>query len=148
MKQITDERKGLPSASGIERLYLCPGSFSMEQGLPDVFAEPGVADFIRTACLTSLPGGGRAIDIHALTSDTEIIALFAGVADEHRFSMMFNTYTMSENSRFSPGLILMRNIIDHCVPAAAARSISGSAPTITSGCSARATSRSSTASFP
>jgi len=28
--------------------------------------------------------------------------------------MMFNTYTMSENSRFSPGLILMRNIIDHC----------------------------------
>jgi CelD/BcsL family acetyltransferase involved in cellulose biosynthesis len=85
-----------------------------EQGLPDVFAEPGVADFIRTACLTALRGGGRAIDIHALTSDTEIIALFAGVADEHRFSMMFNTYTMSENSRFSPGLILMRNIIDHC----------------------------------
>jgi CelD/BcsL family acetyltransferase involved in cellulose biosynthesis len=85
-----------------------------EQGLPDVFAEPGVADFIRTACLTSLPGGGRAIDIHALTSDTEIIALFAGVADEHRFSMMFNTYTTSENSRYSPGLILMRNIIDRC----------------------------------
>ena len=28
--------------------------------------------------------------------------------------MMFNTYTMSEHSRFSPGLILVRNIIDHC----------------------------------
>jgi CelD/BcsL family acetyltransferase involved in cellulose biosynthesis len=27
--------------------------------------------------------------------------------------MMFNTYTMSDNSRYSPGLILMRNIIDH-----------------------------------
>jgi CelD/BcsL family acetyltransferase involved in cellulose biosynthesis len=26
---------------------------------------------------------------------------------------MFNTYTMSGNSRYSPGLILMRNIIDH-----------------------------------
>ena len=26
---------------------------------------------------------------------------------------MFNTYTMSDNSRFSPGLILMRNIVDH-----------------------------------
>ena len=26
---------------------------------------------------------------------------------------MFNTYTMSERSRYSPGLILMRNIIDH-----------------------------------
>jgi len=41
-----------------------------------------------------------------------IIAIFAGVADGHRFSMMFNTYTMSGNSRYSPGLILMRNIID------------------------------------
>jgi CelD/BcsL family acetyltransferase involved in cellulose biosynthesis len=27
--------------------------------------------------------------------------------------MMFNTYTMSDTARFSPGLILMRNIIDH-----------------------------------
>jgi CelD/BcsL family acetyltransferase involved in cellulose biosynthesis len=27
--------------------------------------------------------------------------------------MMFNTYTMSENARHSPGLILMRDIIDH-----------------------------------
>jgi len=48
-----------------------------EQKLPDVFAEPGVEDFIRAACLTALPGGGRAIDIHALTCDEEIIALFA-----------------------------------------------------------------------
>ena len=27
--------------------------------------------------------------------------------------MMFNTYTMSANSKYSPGLILMRDIIDH-----------------------------------
>lgn len=27
--------------------------------------------------------------------------------------MMFNTYTVSDNSRYSPGLILIRNIIDH-----------------------------------
>ena len=63
--------------------------------------------------LTRLANGGRAIDIHALDCDEEVIAIFAGVADGHRFSMMFNTYTMSEHSRFSPGLILMRNIIDH-----------------------------------
>jgi CelD/BcsL family acetyltransferase involved in cellulose biosynthesis len=42
-----------------------------------------------------------------------VIAIFAGVADGERFSMMFNTYTMSEQARYSPGLILMRNIIDH-----------------------------------
>lgn len=84
-----------------------------EQKLPDVFAEPGVADFVRNACRTRRPGGGRVIDIHALECDDEVIAIFAGVADGQRFSMMFNTYTMSERSRYSPGLILMRHIIDH-----------------------------------
>jgi CelD/BcsL family acetyltransferase involved in cellulose biosynthesis len=84
-----------------------------EQKLPNVFAEPGVEDFVRGACMAKLPDGGRAIDIHALESDEEVIALFAGVDDGHRFSMMFNTYTMSGHSRFSPGLILMRSIIDY-----------------------------------
>jgi CelD/BcsL family acetyltransferase involved in cellulose biosynthesis len=84
-----------------------------EQKLPNVFADAGLEDFIRSACLTPVAGGGHAIDIHALECDAEVIAIFAGVADGTRFSMMFNTYTMSENSRYSPGLILMRNIVDH-----------------------------------
>jgi CelD/BcsL family acetyltransferase involved in cellulose biosynthesis len=84
-----------------------------EQKLPNVFAEPGVEDFIRGACTTPLGNGHHVIDIHALECDDEVIAIFAGVADGQRFSMMFNTYTMSGNSRYSPGLILMRNIIDH-----------------------------------
>jgi CelD/BcsL family acetyltransferase involved in cellulose biosynthesis len=84
-----------------------------EQKFPNVFAEPGVEDFIRGACMTPLASGNRVIDIHALECDDEVIAIFAGVADGHRFSMMFNTYTLSDSSRYSPGLILMRNIIDH-----------------------------------
>ena len=84
-----------------------------EQKLPNVFADPGIEDFIRKACTTQLPNGSHVIDIHALECDEEVIAIFAGVADGHRFSMMFNTYTMSANSKFSPGLILMRDIIDH-----------------------------------
>ena len=84
-----------------------------EQKLPNVFAEPGVEDFIRDACMAPLAGGGRVIDIHALECEDEVIAVFAGVADGNRFSMMFNTYTISGNSRHSPGLILIRNIIDH-----------------------------------
>jgi len=84
-----------------------------EQKLPNVFAEPGVEDFIRGACMSAVAGDGHAIDIHALECDDEVIAIFAGVADGHRFSMMFNTYTMSENSRYSPGLILLRSITDY-----------------------------------
>jgi CelD/BcsL family acetyltransferase involved in cellulose biosynthesis len=83
------------------------------QQLPNVFADPGVEDFIRDACGAKLAGGGHAIDIHALECDDEVIAIFAGVADGHRFSMMFNTYTLSGSSKYSPGLILMRDIIDH-----------------------------------
>lgn len=82
-----------------------------EQKLPNVFAEPGVEQFVRNACLAPC-GDGRVIDIHALECDAEVIAIFAGVADGQRFSMMFNTYTMSEHARYSPGLILMRYIID------------------------------------
>jgi CelD/BcsL family acetyltransferase involved in cellulose biosynthesis len=84
-----------------------------EQKLPNVFADPGVEEFIRNACLAKLVDGRRAIDLHALECDEEVIALFAGVADGRRFSMMFNTYTLSERARHSPGLILIRNIIDH-----------------------------------
>jgi CelD/BcsL family acetyltransferase involved in cellulose biosynthesis len=84
-----------------------------EQKLPNVFAEPGVEDFVRDACMAPLSGGGRVIEIHALENDGEVIALFAGVADGHRFSMMFNTYTVSATSRYSPGLILLRHIVDH-----------------------------------
>jgi len=82
------------------------------QNLPNVFADAGVETFIRTACLSKAPADGRAIVIHALECDDEIIAMFAGVADGSRISMMFNTYTMSENAKYSPGLILLRNIID------------------------------------
>jgi CelD/BcsL family acetyltransferase involved in cellulose biosynthesis len=84
-----------------------------EQKLPNVFAEPGVEEFIRTSCMTKLADGGRVIDIHALECDEEVTAIFAGVADGHRFSMMFTTYTMSRNAKFSPGLILLRDVIDH-----------------------------------
>src|SRR4051794_7039622 len=83
------------------------------QKLPNVFADPGIEDFVRDACMTRLADGGHAIDIHALECDEEVIAIFAGVADASRFSMMFNTYTLSGNSKYSPGLILMRDIIDH-----------------------------------
>lgn len=84
-----------------------------QQGLPNVFAEPAVEAFIRKACLTRRLGEGRVIDIHALECDEEIIALYAGVADGCRFSMMFNSYTLSDHSRYSPGLILIRDIVDH-----------------------------------
>ena len=85
------------------------------QKLPNVFADPGVepTSSARACSTPNCVGGGHAIEIHALECDDEMIAMYAGVADGSRFSMMFNTYTLSETSRYSPGLILMRNIVDH-----------------------------------
>ncbi len=84
-----------------------------KQKLPNAFAEPGIEDFLHAACIAPIASGGHVIDIHAIECDEEVIAIFAGVSDGQRFSTMFNTYTMSGNSRHSPGLILLRNIIDH-----------------------------------
>lgn len=81
--------------------------------LPNVFADETVQAFIRAACLAKLPSGERAITLHALECDDEMISLFACVADGQRFSTMFNTYTISENAKYSPGLILLRHMIDH-----------------------------------
>ena len=81
--------------------------------LPDVFSDEATKRFVRDACLATLPNGARAIEIHALECDSELISIFACVADGERFSTMFNTYTTSENARYSPGLILLRYMIDH-----------------------------------
>jgi CelD/BcsL family acetyltransferase involved in cellulose biosynthesis len=84
-----------------------------QQGLPNVFAEPGNEPFLREVAEIGLGTKRPSLEIHALECDDEVITVFAGVADDKRFSMMFNTYTLSANSRYSPGLILIRNIVDH-----------------------------------
>jgi len=98
----------------LERSADAPDIDAGEGRTPNIDGERNIP---RAGKRAALEGGARegkhAIDIHALECDEEIIAIFAGVADGHRFSMMFNTYTMSPNSKYSPGLILMRDIIDH-----------------------------------
>lgn len=84
-----------------------------QQKIRNVFAEPGTEAFIRHACVDGIEAGKAVIELHGLTCDAEVIAIFAGISDGHRFSTMFNTYTMSEAARNSPGLVLIRNMIDH-----------------------------------
>jgi CelD/BcsL family acetyltransferase involved in cellulose biosynthesis len=81
--------------------------------LPDVFSDPATKAFVRAACLARLPDGQRAIVLHALECDDELISIFSCVADGQRFSTLFNTYTISDNARYSPGLILLRDMIDY-----------------------------------
>ena len=84
------------------------------QGLRNVFAEPGVADFLREAAHRRLPNGDPLIEIHALEGGGEILAVFGAIADSYRFSLMINTYTIGEHSRHSPGLIILLHILADC----------------------------------
>lgn len=83
------------------------------QKLPNMFDDDGVQTFVRETCSSASEKGEPPIKLHGLECDDEVLAVFAGMADGSRFSMMYNTYTLSENARHSPGLILIRCIIDH-----------------------------------
>ena len=83
-------------------------------GISNVFTEPGVAQFLRDACQQQLADGRPLIELHALEGGGEVLALFGAIIDGYRFSSMFNTYTLSEHSRHSPGLILLMHMIEDC----------------------------------
>lgn len=85
-----------------------------EQGIHDVFARPGVAEFLRAACRHGLADGRAVIELHAIEADGEPLAVMGGVADRHRFSCMFSSYTVSEHGRWSPGLVLLRHLVANC----------------------------------
>jgi CelD/BcsL family acetyltransferase involved in cellulose biosynthesis len=106
------------SAADIDRLleafFALKAVHMRAQGLTNVFAEPGVAAFVRQACHIRLADGRPLIEVHALECDAEVLALYGAVVDAYRFSAMFNTYTLSRHARHSPGLILLRHMIGAC----------------------------------
>lgn len=83
-------------------------------GIENAFAQPGVENFIRAACHAGLDRGEPVIELHALECDGDMLALFSGIHDQQRFTSMFNSHTASDNSRFSPGLILLQHLIVDC----------------------------------
>jgi CelD/BcsL family acetyltransferase involved in cellulose biosynthesis len=96
----------------LDSFFNLKASHMAAQGLDNVFADPGVPEFLRSACHHKLPNGRRLIEIHALEVTGEVLALFGTIVDHYRCSSMFNTYTLGENARYSPGLILLVHMIN------------------------------------
>jgi CelD/BcsL family acetyltransferase involved in cellulose biosynthesis len=84
------------------------------RGVGNVFGEPGIVPFLRQACHRKLANGRPLVEIHALEGDGEVLALFGATVDDYRFSSMFNTYTLGEHRRYSPGLVLLAHMLDEC----------------------------------
>jgi CelD/BcsL family acetyltransferase involved in cellulose biosynthesis len=73
--------------------------------IPNPFDEPEVEAFLREAAKA------RMLEIHALECETEVLALYAAVTDGKRLSTMISSYTASENSRWSPGIITLSHAV-------------------------------------
>lgn len=84
------------------------------RGIANAFDEPGADGFLRAACRKGLAEGAPLVEIHALECDSEILAVFAGIHDRHCFSTMFNSYTLGQHARMSPGLTLLLKLVDDC----------------------------------
>ena len=84
------------------------------QGLRNVFAEPGVAEFLREACHCKLAKRRPLIEIHALEGAAKCLRLFGASIDDYRCSSMFNTYTLARMPATVPGLILLGHMINEC----------------------------------
>jgi CelD/BcsL family acetyltransferase involved in cellulose biosynthesis len=106
------------SAADIDRMldafFALKAVHMRAQGLTNVFAEPGVGEFLRQSSHIKLPDGRPLIELHALEGDGEVLAVYGAVVDPYRFSAMFNTYTLSQHARHSPGLILLQHMIGAC----------------------------------
>lgn len=106
------------SADDIDRLlaafFELKAVHMRSRGLTNVFAEPGVADFLREAGQLKLADGRPLVELHALEGGGEVLAVYGAIVDRYRFSAMFNTYTLSTQARHSPGLILLRHMIGAC----------------------------------
>ncbi|MGN6460601.1 MAG: GNAT family N-acetyltransferase [Pseudolabrys sp.] len=81
-----------------------------ELGVSNVFAEPGVADFIAEAAAIA-PGRAPVIEVYALSTNDEIVATSAGVVAGGRFSTMFNSITRTATAQASPGQILLNRLV-------------------------------------
>lgn len=84
------------------------------QGISNIFDDPEASAFLRSACHQGLAEGKPVIELFALEGGGEVIAVFGGVNDGQRLSCMFNSYTLGEAGRWSPGLILLTNLISYC----------------------------------
>jgi len=78
-----------------------------ELGVDDVFAEPGVADFLADAACRDHP----VIELYALCAGDHIAATTGGIVAGGRFSTMFNSIIRNELAQASPGQLLLTRLV-------------------------------------
>ena len=81
-------------------------------GQPDVFAEPGVAAFIREAASHGLQQGNPAIEMYYTAAGERIVATYGAAISPERFCGMFTSFDSAEDVfRWSPGDLMLYHLI-------------------------------------
>jgi CelD/BcsL family acetyltransferase involved in cellulose biosynthesis len=83
-------------------------------GIEDAFAPAEIRNFVRAACLCGLADGEPLMELHALESDDEMLAMFSGLHDGERFTCAFTSHTTGDLSRHSLGVALLHRLILAC----------------------------------
>ena len=84
------------------------------QGLPDVFAAPGVRRFIEAASVAEMPDGDPLIELYSLSVNDIVVATMGGIAGGGRFCAMFNSIQAGRYAVESPGEQLMVDVVRQC----------------------------------
>ena len=86
-----------------------------EQGLSNAFDAVGVKEFTAAAAHGIDPDTGEpVIELYAASVGGTIIATFGGIVADGRFSGMFNSIAGAEFRNYSPGELLLANVIRMC----------------------------------
>jgi CelD/BcsL family acetyltransferase involved in cellulose biosynthesis len=84
-----------------------------ERGIADVFARPGVRDFLAEAA--GLSGAAPAMDIYGFDLDGETIAVTGGFGANGRYSNMIISITSGEHAKYSPGEMLLNFLVEDLI---------------------------------
>ncbi len=83
-----------------------------ELGLSNAFDAPGVKEFTAAAAHDIDPDTGEPlIELYAALAGDTVIATFGGISSEGRLSGMFNSIAGAEFRDYSPGELLLANVI-------------------------------------
>ncbi len=105
-----------PRSTGcLQAFFQQKGARMREQGLSNAFDAPGVKEFTRAAAHETDPDTGEpVIELYAASVGDTIIATFGGIVADGRFSGMFNSIAGAEFRNYSPGELLLANVIRMC----------------------------------
>lgn len=84
-----------------------------EMGVPVLFNKPGYRDFFKTMTEKHIHDGF--VHMSALTLNGRILAVHWGLLYKKRFYHLFPSYEKSELTKFSPGNLLLWNLLEWCI---------------------------------